>query len=95
MGQACSFTVVFVMRSLGYWRSEGETASSQVTPYFYMTHVMPIGLFMGGTLVAGNAAYLYLPVSFVQVCGGMPTGGGGPWASCRSGHLMAAKSLTP
>ena len=28
---------------------------------------MPIGLFMGGTLVAGNAAYLFLAVSFVQM----------------------------
>ena len=39
----------------------------QVTWQFYVTRIMPIGLFMALTLYMGNVVYLYLTVSFIQM----------------------------
>jgi len=42
----------------------------QVTPIsseMYIRGIIPIGLLFAGTLWAGNAAYLYLSVSFIQM----------------------------
>jgi len=42
----------------------------QVTPIsyeMYMRGIIPIGMLFAGTLWAGNAAYLYLSVSFIQM----------------------------
>lgn len=39
----------------------------QVTWQFYITRIMPIGLFMALTLYMGNVVYLYLTVSFIQM----------------------------
>ncbi len=38
-----------------------------VSPRFYITHMMPVGLFMALTLWTGNNVYLYLTVSFIQM----------------------------
>lgn len=38
-----------------------------VTWQYYLTRIMPIGLFMALTLYFGNIVYLYLTVSFIQM----------------------------
>ena len=38
-----------------------------MTAQFYLTRIMPIGLFMALTLYFGNIVYLYLTVSFIQM----------------------------
>ena len=38
-----------------------------MTGHFYLTRIMPIGLFMALTLFFGNVVYLYLSVSFIQM----------------------------
>ena len=48
-----------------------------MTSHFYLTRIMPIGLFMALTLFFGNVVYLYLSVSFIQmlkVCGSQQLG---------------------
>lgn len=39
----------------------------QVTLRFFMTRMLPVGLFMSLTLWTGNLVYLYLTVSFIQM----------------------------
>ena len=39
----------------------------KMTSHFYLTRIMPIGLFMALTLFFGNVVYLYLSVSFIQM----------------------------
>lgn len=39
----------------------------QVTSRYWLTHIMPVGFFMALSLWAGNAVYLYLTVSFIQM----------------------------
>ena len=39
----------------------------KMTSQFYVTRIMPIGLFMALTLYFGNIVYLYLTVSFIQM----------------------------
>jgi drug/metabolite transporter (DMT)-like permease len=41
---------------------------NQVTVEFYMKSIIPIGITSAGTIYFGNLAYLYLGVSFVQIC---------------------------
>ncbi len=41
--------------------------SHLMTPSFVALNLAPIGAAMAGTLAAGNAVYLYLPVGFIQV----------------------------
>ena len=38
-----------------------------ITPRFYLARMAPVGFFMALTLWAGNAVYLRLTVSFIQV----------------------------
>ena len=38
-----------------------------VTAGFYVRNLLPVGAAMAGTLAAGNAVYLYLPVGFIQM----------------------------
>lgn len=42
-------------------------AKKVVTWRFYMTKLMPIGLFMAATLHFGNLVYLHLTVAFIQI----------------------------
>jgi hypothetical protein len=42
-------------------------AKRTVTPRFYATRIMPVGLFMALTLLFGNLVYLYLTVAFIQM----------------------------
>lgn len=42
-------------------------ANKQLTWSFYLTHIMPVGLFMALTLAFGNLVYLYLTVAFIQM----------------------------
>jgi hypothetical protein len=46
----------------------GLPHASQVTREFYMKSIVPIGITSAGTIYFGNLAYLYLGVSFVQIC---------------------------
>ena len=43
------------------------TAGKNFNVKFYVTNIMPIGFFMAATLMAGNAVYMYLSVSFIQM----------------------------
>ncbi|GBF93366.1 drug metabolite transporter superfamily [Raphidocelis subcapitata] len=42
-------------------------ARAQVSPVFFLSNILPVGLFMAMTLWSGNAVYLYLTVSFIQM----------------------------
>ncbi|KAL4428420.1 hypothetical protein ABPG75_002509 [Micractinium tetrahymenae] len=42
-------------------------AKRSVTPRFYATKILPVGLFMALTLHFGNLVYLYLTVAFIQM----------------------------
>lgn len=42
-------------------------AKANITTRYYITRMMPVGLFMGLTLWTGNKVYLYLTVSFIQM----------------------------
>lgn len=42
-------------------------AKRSVTPYFYATKILPVGLCMALTLMFGNLVYLYLSVAFIQI----------------------------
>lgn len=42
-------------------------ANRVMTPRFYITKIMPVGLFTAITLSLGNLVYLYLTVSFIQM----------------------------
>lgn len=42
-------------------------AKRVVTPYFYATRILPVGLCMALTLYFGNLVYLYLGVSLIQM----------------------------
>ena len=39
----------------------------QLSAHFYLTRILPVGLFMALTLHFGNIVYLYLTVSFIQM----------------------------
>jgi hypothetical protein len=39
----------------------------QLTWRFYLTRIMPVGLFMALTLAFGNLVYLYLTVTFISI----------------------------
>lgn len=39
----------------------------QLTWRFWLTRILPVGLFMALTLHFGNVVYLYLTVSFIQM----------------------------
>ena len=56
----CSFLAILLVK-LGY--VEPVNMSSET----YLKAVVPIGLLYAGTLWLGNAAYLYLSVSFIQM----------------------------
>lgn len=61
----CSFLAILLVK-LGYVESIGMSSET------YLKAIVPIGLLYAGTLWLGNAAYLYLSVSFIQmlkVCG--------------------------
>ena len=45
----------------------------QLTWRFYITRILPVGLFMALTLHFGNVVYLYLTVSFIQMLKVWPT----------------------
>lgn len=38
-----------------------------MTSRYYLTRIMPVGLFMALTLYCGNVVYLYLSVAFIQM----------------------------
>jgi hypothetical protein len=40
---------------------------AQISPAYFATNMLPVGFFMGLTLWSGNAVYLYLTVSFIQI----------------------------
>ena len=42
-------------------------AKKSISAHFYMTRIVPVGLFMALTLHFGNVVYLYLTVSFIQM----------------------------
>ena len=42
-------------------------AKKTISLHFYMTRIVPVGLFMALTLHFGNVVYLYLTVSFIQM----------------------------
>lgn len=42
-------------------------ANKEFTWYFYLTRIMPVGLFMALTLAFGNLVYLHLTVAFIQM----------------------------
>ena len=42
-------------------------ARKTISLRFYMTRIVPVGLFMALTLHFGNVVYLYLTVSFIQM----------------------------
>lgn len=42
----------------------------KITWAFYFRNVLPVGASQALTLAAGNAVYMYLTVSFIQVCKG-------------------------
>lgn len=44
----------------------------QLTWRFYLTRILPVGLFMALTLHFGNVVYLYLTVSFIQMLKARP-----------------------
>lgn len=39
----------------------------KISPAFFASNILPVGLFMAMTLWSGNAVYLYLTVSFIQM----------------------------
>lgn len=41
--------------------------TTTITQQFYISKIMPVGLFMAATLFTGNQVYLYLTVSFIQM----------------------------
>ena len=42
-------------------------AKKVVSSHFYVTRILPVGLFMALTLFCGNLVYLYLTVAFIQI----------------------------
>jgi hypothetical protein len=56
----CSFLAILMVK-LGYVESINMSSET------YLKAVVPIGLLYAGTLWLGNAAYLYLSVSFIQM----------------------------
>ena len=42
--------------------------AAMVTPDFYLKKIIPLSLTSAGTIYFGNLAYLYLSVSFIQIC---------------------------
>ena len=42
-------------------------AKHTMTWHYYVTKIMPVGLFMALTLYCGNVVYLYLSVAFIQM----------------------------
>lgn len=56
----CSFLAILLVK-LGYVESINMSRET------YLKAVVPIGLLYAGTLWLGNAAYLYLSVSFIQM----------------------------
>ena len=42
-------------------------AKKTISLPFYITKIVPVGLFMALTLHFGNVVYLYLTVSFIQM----------------------------
>lgn len=56
----CSFLAILLVK-LGYVESIGMSSET------YLKAIVPIGLLYAGTLWLGNAAYLYLSVSFIQM----------------------------
>eukprot|EP00467_Chlorarachnion_reptans_P023662 CAMPEP_0114521314 /NCGR_PEP_ID=MMETSP0109-20121206/20116_1 /TAXON_ID=29199 /ORGANISM="Chlorarachnion reptans, Strain CCCM449" /LENGTH=340 /DNA_ID=CAMNT_0001702403 /DNA_START=125 /DNA_END=1147 /DNA_ORIENTATION=+ len=59
----CSVTVWIASTVFGWKRPH----ANMITFEFYMRNVMPIGFFLGATIVLGMSSYLYLTVSFVQM----------------------------
>ncbi len=49
------------------WGSHNGTARPQPLCFCACRAIVPIGLCYAGTLWVGNAAYLYLSVSFIQM----------------------------
>lgn len=54
---------------LGFWVQvfRWVDAKKTISLHFYMTRIVPVGLFMALTLHFGNVVYLYLTVSFIQM----------------------------
>lgn len=42
-------------------------AKKTISWHFYITRILPVGLFMAMTLAFGNLVYLYLGVAFIQM----------------------------
>ena len=42
-------------------------AKKTISWHFYVTRILPVGLFMAMTLAFGNLVYLYLGVAFIQM----------------------------
>jgi hypothetical protein len=49
-------------------------AKRTVTPRFYASKILPVGLLMALTLHFGNLVYLYLTVAFIQMLKVRPRG---------------------
>lgn len=60
-----SVTSSLVSYSVCIFRSKG--ISAEVTWQYYLTRVLPVGLFTALSLGTGNYAYLHLPVSIIQI----------------------------
>ena len=69
------FPILF--SSLGVWgtailcqgmhRSGFIEVHKKITPHFWVTRILPIGMLSAATIGAGNSVYLYLSVSFTQM----------------------------
>ncbi|KNC79939.1 hypothetical protein SARC_07688 [Sphaeroforma arctica JP610] len=62
LGQLCSYLGSFFFIHMG-WAEQNV----HLTPEQYVKQILPIGLMSAGTLATGNAAYMYLSVSFIQM----------------------------
>eukprot|EP00123_Amoebidium_parasiticum_P012443 comp21357_c0_seq1/m.29322 comp21357_c0_seq1/g.29322 ORF comp21357_c0_seq1/g.29322 comp21357_c0_seq1/m.29322 type:complete len:370 (-) comp21357_c0_seq1:39-1148(-) len=62
LGQGFSGLMAFVLVRLGVYRN-----NVVFTPDSYARSILPIGLASAGTLALGNAGYLFLSVSFIQM----------------------------
>ncbi|KNC84842.1 hypothetical protein SARC_02953 [Sphaeroforma arctica JP610] len=62
LGQLCSYIGATVFIRMGW-----ATQNAHLTPMDYVKQILPIGLMSAGTLACGNAAYMYLSVSFIQM----------------------------
>ena len=67
MGVVASWTISVGLISFGVATISTKKGQTQITPRWYMTHILPIGMFAALSLGFGNYVYLYLSVSFIQM----------------------------